>query len=150
MIAVSACLAGENCTNKGTNKTIPKIKDLVNKKRAIKICPECLGGLSVPREYAEIVNGEGIDVVEGKARVLNRRGKDITVAFLKGAKASFDIAKKFGAEYAIFRSGSPSCGCGKIYNGTFSGKCKKGDGVTTAFFKQNGVSVVAEKDWAGE
>ncbi|MGB9598850.1 MAG: DUF523 domain-containing protein, partial [Minisyncoccales bacterium] len=41
-------------------------------------------------------------------------------------------------------------GCGKIYDGTFSGKIIKGDGVTTALLKRNGIKVISEEDLANQ
>jgi len=149
MIAVSACLAGDNCTHRGTNNIIPRIKELADRGGAVKICPEVLGGLDTPRKRAEIVGGDGSGVLRGEARVLGEGGGDVTKAFLRGAQLSYEAAGGRGIECAVFKSKSPSCGCGRIYDGTFSNRLRKGDGVTAALFKQNGIKIVSEDEYAG-
>jgi uncharacterized protein YbbK (DUF523 family) len=78
--------------------------------------------------------------------VITKSGIDVTENFKRGAKEVLKIAKLFGISEAILKQGSPSCGCGRIYNGTFSGKTIKGDGVTTALLKKNGIRVITEED----
>lgn len=146
-IVVSACLAGDNCTYKGTSNLISGIKALTESKEAIKICPEVLGGLPVPRDYAEISGGDGSDVLKGDAKVQTKSGADVTHAFLKGARNSYDIAKDSDAKLAVLRSKSPSCGCGEIYDGSFSNKLKRGYGVTAALFASKGIKVITEKQF---
>ncbi len=146
MFVVSACLAGENCRYDGSSRTVPKLKGLIKRKEAVKICPEVLGGLPIPRQAAEIRGGDGEDVLSGTAMVLNAKGEDLTYAFIKGAEASYEIAKNALATTAILKSKSPSCGCGMIYDGSFSGKLKKGNGVTAALFRLKGIKVMTEKD----
>ncbi len=95
------------------------------------VCPEVLGGLSVPRVPAEIVGGDGADVLTGTAKVVNIDGVDLTCQFLGGAYPALDIARSVGAKKALFIEKSPSCGCGRIFDGTFTEKFKDG-GVTVA------------------
>jgi uncharacterized protein YbbK (DUF523 family) len=109
---------------------------LLKSETLIPICPEQLGGLPTPREPAEI-RGE---------RVVTRSGKDVTENFKRGAKEVLKIAKLYGIKEAIMKQRSPSCGCGEIYDGTFSGKTIKGDGVTTTLLKKNGIKVISEKE----
>ena len=150
MIAVSACLAGDNCTTRGTNKLIPEIKRLVDEGKAFKACPEILGGLSVPRLYAEIKGGDGRDVLDGRAKVVDKEGKDITSNYLKGSRIFYEKAINKNIEFAVLRSNSPSCGSGRIYDGTFSGTLKEGDGVTSALLRQNGIKVITENEFKGD
>ncbi len=140
MILVSACLAGKNCSWDGNNRLDPKIKDLVDKNQAVAVCPEVLGGRPIPRTKTEIKGGEGQDVLSGKAKVFDENGKDVTLEFLKGAAAALDVVKKFNVKEAILKSKSPSCGVGEIYDGSFKSNLIKGDGVTTALLKKEGVS----------
>ena len=114
--------------------------------KLIPVCPEKLGGLPIPRPPAEIKNGQGRDVLAGKARVKNKSGKDVTVNFIKGAKEVLKIAKALEVKEAILKARSPSCGCDKIYDGTFTGKLTRGDGVTTALLKKNKIKVITEED----
>lgn len=74
MILVSSCLAGLQVRYNGTHRLDPRILILIEEKKAISVCPELLGGLSTPREPAEIIGGDGEDVLDGKARVVDRLG----------------------------------------------------------------------------
>ena len=147
MKIVSACLVGINCMWNGKSKPCQEVIDLVRQGKAIPVCPEQLGGLKTPRTPQEIQNGTGEDVLSEKCKVVNKNGKDVTKQFIKGAKETLRIAKLTGAEEFIAKSKSPSCGCGLTYDGTFSGKLIKGDGVATAFLKKNGIRVINEKEY---
>ena len=105
-----------------------------------------MSGQSIPRSNAEISGGSGIDVLEGRARVIEPDGKDVTNEFVKGGEQVLNIAESIGAREAILKQRSPSCGCGQIYDGTFSGNVIKGDGVTAALLKKNGIEVITEDD----
>ncbi|MBU1888318.1 MAG: DUF523 domain-containing protein [Candidatus Omnitrophica bacterium] len=139
MILVSACLAGVNCTWDGKNRLSPEIKKMVDNGLAVAICPEAAGGRSIPRTRTEIKGGSGEDVLEGRAKVYDENGADITEEFLKGAQAALSMVKKFGIKEAILKSKSPSCGTGLVYDGGFKGTLIPGDGVTTALLKKAGV-----------
>lgn len=117
---------------------------MVDEGRAIPVCPEVLGGLPVPRSRYEIRDGIGEDVLSGSARVVASDGKDVTVAFIAGATRVLELAKKHGIKRAIMKSKSPSCGFGKIYDGTFAGILKRGNGVAAAMLIKNGISVTTE------
>lgn len=136
---VSACLAGKACRYDGKANLHPKIKKMVEEGEAITVCPEQLGGLSTPRIPCEIINDrQGL-------RVINKSGQDMTKAFIKGARKTVEIAKENHVTEAILKSNSPSCGCGQIYDGTFSGVLIKGEGITTIELKKNGITVKTEK-----
>ena len=139
MIIVSGCLAGIACRYDGKAKENKKIAQLVKEKKALTACPECMGGLKSPKEPSEIVGGDGYDVLDGKAKVISRDGKDVTAQFLKGAQKFLEYSQNNGATVVYLKKKSPSCGCGEIYDGSFSGKLKKGDGVTAALLKRNGI-----------
>lgn len=138
---VSACLAGENCTYSGRNKLCPEVRKLVEEGLAVAVCPELAGGSGVPRERCEITGGDGNDVLEKRARVITVSGADISEALISGAQKTLETARQYKVEAAILKSKSPSCGCGSIYDGTFRGVLIKGDGVTTAMLRKNGIIV---------
>jgi len=146
MKLVSACLVGINCMYDGKNKLNSKVFKKFRKGELIPVCPEQLGGLPTPREIQEIVAGQGEDVLKGKAKVMTASGRDVTKNFIRGAEETLMIAKSLGIKEAVLKSRSPSCGCKQIYDGSFSGKLKRGEGVTAAILKNNGVKVVTEKD----
>lgn len=147
MILISACLAGVNCRYSGDSSKIEKIMKLVREKKAVLVCPEQLGGLSTPRLPCEIIDGSGEDVLNGKARVVNKEGEDVTAQFVKGAEETLEMAKMYDIKKAILKARSPSCGCGMIYDGSFTGRKKEGDGVLVALLKRNGIEVFDEQNY---
>lgn len=146
MILISACLLGVNCKYDGKNNLREKLLEHFKGSNIIPVCPEQLGGLTTPRLPAEIVGGDGEDVLAGRAKVIRVDGVDVTDEFIKGAKETLNILKSLGAEKAILKSRSPSCGLRRIYDGSFSGTLVQGNGVTTALLKQNGIEVYSDED----
>ncbi len=142
-VVISACLLGVRCRYDGgdsRNETAIKQSETV---KLIPVCPEEAGGLSTPRPPAEIVGGDGSDVLDGKAKVMTVDGTDVTEAYLKGAHHALQVAQLHGATQMILKARSPSCGCGDIYDGTFSGTLMSGDGVTTALLKRHGITITS-------
>lgn len=115
----------------------------------IPVCPECLGGLEIPRPPAEIVGGNGEGVLLGSAKVMDRTGVNRTDAFLLGATRVLEMAQVYGIKVAILKARSPSCGHGKIYDGTFRKSLMDGNGVTTALLMRHGIQVWTEEEWKG-
>jgi uncharacterized protein YbbK (DUF523 family) len=148
MILVSGCLVGQKCSYNMVFEDIPRLKDMIESGEAIPICPAQLGGLPTPRPPSEIVGGDGLKVINGKAKVKNSEGKDVTEKFLKGASDVLVIAKDNNVTKAILRSRSPLCGCGLIYDGTFAGKTRSGDGVAAALLKKHGITVITEEEFS--
>jgi uncharacterized protein YbbK (DUF523 family) len=142
---VSACFAGIHCRYDQKHNRIAEIQELVRKGEAIPVCPEQMGGLPTPRNPAEIVGGDGYDVLDGKARVIDNQGNDVTEAFVRGAYEALEMAKTLGATEAILKERSPSCGSCMIYDGQFRGQKKPGVGVTTALLKRHGIKVYSEE-----
>jgi len=136
MKLVSACLAGINCRWDGKSKPNKKILLLVKQGKAILVCPEQLGGLTTPRMPAECKGKFVIDV----------DGNNVTKQFVNGAKEGLKIAKLYNCKEAILKSKSPSCGCGKTYNGNFDGTLIDKDGVFCKLLKQNNIKVITEKE----
>ena len=142
MIIVSACLAGVACRYDGKSCPDEGVISLVKAGLALPVCPEQLGGLSTPREPAEIQHGDGTDVLAGRTIVLDRAGRDVTGHFVKGATEVLRLAKLIAATEAIVRAESPSCGSGKIIS---RGELLPGDGVTVSLLKQHGINVSARR-----
>jgi len=142
-ILCSACLLGIRCNYKGEGSSNEKVLKLLGEKVLIPVCPEQLGGLPTPREPIELT-GDGLKVLTWEARAVTESGADVTAELLRGAEEVLRIAKLFNAKLAIMKRGSPSCGCGEIYDGTFTGSIVRGDGVTTALLKAYGVKVIPE------
>jgi len=142
-LLVSACLAGLPCRYDGRSKPDPEVVALVDAGDAVPVCAEQLGGMDTPRPPAEIVGGDGHDVLAGRARVLTDSGEDVTEEFLRGARATADLARAHGVEAAILQARSPSCGCGRIYDGSHSGTLVEGDGVLAALLQTVGITTRA-------
>lgn len=145
-VLVSACLAGRACRFDGTASLDDAVGRLVAEGRAILVCPEADGGLGTPRPPAEIVGGTGRDVIEGRARVVTESGADVTDAYLRGAHIALAAARRGGAETAILKARSPSCGKGRVYDGSFSRSLTDGDGVTAALLEASGIEVVTDEE----
>lgn len=145
MYLISACLCGVNCKYSGSSNFNEKALKLFNRGEAILVCPEVLGGLTTPRLPAEINLGKTAEeVLKGKANVINNNGQEVTEKFLLGANKVLQIAQKLNIKKAILKSGSPSCGFNEVYDGSFSGKKVKGNGVTTELLIKNGIKVITE------
>lgn len=149
-ILVSACLAGLATTHDGKAKPHPKVLELLREGRAVLVCPEQLGGLPTPRPEAGIRGGTGADVVAGECRVVDVNGIDVTENYLRGAREALKAARLSGAKKAILKARSPSCGTDRIYDGSFSGKLRDGEGVTAALLRREGIEVVSEEDLSTE
>jgi uncharacterized protein YbbK (DUF523 family) len=135
-VCVSACLAGLNCSYKGKSRPNEVVLELVRQGRAVMVCPEQLGGLSTPRPPAEKV-GE---------KVLTNDGKDVTAECEEGAERALQIALREGCESAILYARSPSCGSGEIFDGSFTGKTTKGNGVFAEKLKKAGIRVFTNEE----
>lgn len=148
MILVSSCLAGLKVRYDAHHSLNDNVRKLVEENKAITICPELLGGFSTPREPCEIIGGDGEDVLNGKARVIERSGRDVTDSYLKGAYTTLDKAIEIGATIVVLKENSPSCGSSMIYNGEFTGSRVPGNGVTSALLKRNRLRVISEEQFA--
>ena len=131
---VSACLAGKNCRYDGKSQKVDYVCDLVNRGIAICVCPEQMGGLDTPRVPSERVGD----------LVMSKEGVDVTEEFEFGAYEALNIAQEFEIDYAILKSDSPSCGKGRIYDGTFTGTFCEGNGFTTDVLLENDIVVMDE------
>ena len=134
VIMVSACLMGNNCRYKGDSCKNDNVLKYVAGHDVIAVCPEVMGGLSTPRSPSEIVGD----------KVMNKDGIDVTREYMAGAEMALKLARENHVELCIMKSKSPSCGCGRIYDGSFTGGMVDGDGVTVALLKKNGFKVLTE------
>ncbi len=141
VIMVSACLIGVNCRHDGGHAYCPEVIDDLFNRHFIPVCPEQLGGLPTPRIPSSIQGGDGREVWQGCARVMNKAGEDVTAAFLRGAKEVLGIAQMAKVKRAILKDHSPSCGCQAIYRGE---ELVPGVGVTAVLLAGNGFEVVSE------
>jgi uncharacterized protein YbbK (DUF523 family) len=136
LVLVSACLAGRACAYDGSARPTDPILELVRQGRAVLVCPEEDGGLPTPRPAAEIVGD----------RVITKDGEDVTGAYERGARIAVARAEESGCTVPVLKARSPSCGCGDVYDGSFSGQLRPGDGIAAAALKEAGVEVVSDEE----
>lgn len=129
---MSTCLLGVRCRYDGKHQQRDEMIDLFKNENVIPVCGEQWGGLTTPRDPSEEVDG----------KIMSISGVDVTEQFNRGAEDIIKLAKAVGAKKAYLKTGSPMCGCGRIYDGTFSGTMKDGDGVLTKLLKANGIEIV--------
>ena len=135
-IAVSACLLGENCKYNGGNNFSKKVTAFIQGHEVIPVCPEVLGGLPVPREPAEIVDGD----------VQRKDGTSVDAEFRLGAKRALEEIMEKEVDLVILQSRSPSCGVNTIYDGTFSGTVIQGKGIFSRLLEDNGIKAIDVED----
>jgi uncharacterized protein YbbK (DUF523 family) len=147
-ILVSACLIGENVRYNGRVKVDESswLKGWKLQGRLVPFCPEVAGGLPVPRPCSEISGHDGRTVLYGDSRVMNIKGKDVTQYFLAGAQKALELARLHNIKLAVLKDGSPSCGSTYIYDGSFSGIKKPGNGITTVLLEENSIRVFNERE----
>lgn len=175
-ILLSACLAGMNCRFDGKIKLVERFKRLVDEGFAITICPEIAGGMSAPRPPSEIIGGTGEELLrcngiltesgeinrdrlrpelfpvdedccsDGKTKIINKTGKDVTNYYIRGAMETLKTAEKQGIRKAILKARSPACGKGKIYDGTFSKTLMDGNGAAAELLMKAGVEVIWDEE----
>ena len=133
-ILVSACLLGQNCKYSGGNNYNKDVVALGEKFELVPICPEVFGGLDTPRSPSEIIGD----------RVMNKNGEDVTEQFRCGAEQALYIANENNCGVAVLKERSPSCGCGKIYDGSFTSTVIDGNGIAAQLFLNNGIEVYGE------
>lgn len=139
MYVVSACLAGMPCRFDGGASPRERIIELVRQGLALPVCPEQLGGLPTPRPPCELHDGRAL------CRKADGTLSDVTDAFAKGAAEGVRLALLAGCAEAILKARSPSCGCGRIYDGTFSRTLVGGDGVFAAALRTAGIRVRSDE-----
>lgn len=148
MILVSSCLAGLPVRYNGSSCLDDRIKKLLSDNKEITVCTELLGGFTTPREPAEIVGGNGRDVLNGKAMVVEKSGRDVTELYVKGAQRTLEKALELGVTTFILKEYSPSCGSSMIYKGKFIGRKISRIGVTTALLRMNGLQEISEENFS--
>lgn len=142
MFIVSGCLLGHDCKYDGGNNRNEEVIKFCETHEHVVVCPERAGKLPCPRPPAEIV---------GK-KVINKEGEDVTAAFMEGARTSVKTCTMLAElshkkiEGAILKANSPSCGAGKVYDGTFTGTLVDGNGVFADMLIKRGIEVITEKE----
>ena len=142
-VLVSACLLGKNCRFNGGHSHISELEDL--DVEWVPVCPEEAGGLGTPRPAAEM-QGSAESILNGVGSVLTNDGDDITEKFIQGSKKSLEKGINSGAEVAILKSRSPSCGIGTISDGTFTQSLIDRDGIFAHLCRKSGIHCISSDD----
>lgn len=152
-IMVSACLTGIMCGYDGTaNGEYPSVLKLLNYDtvKLVRFCPEEYS-FGSPREMCDIYGGTGLDVLDGKAKVLTETGIDWTDGMIQASEKMLQIAKDEAVELAVLMDVSAACGSQVIYNGNRFAENKVyqiGAGVCAAQLIRNGIKVISQRDYA--
>ena len=136
-IMISACLLGDNVKYNGKNNKNADLIKFLDDYDIIKICPEVMGGLPIPRSPSEIKDNS----------IINKDGYDVSEYFYKGANKVLEIALRNNIKIAILKEKSPSCGSNYIYDGTFSNSIIEGIGITAKLLKDNGIIILNENNY---
>jgi uncharacterized protein YbbK (DUF523 family) len=146
-VLISACLLGEPVRYNGEDRLCDHeiMQRWIREGRVVPVCPEIAGGLGVPRLPAEIVEGAGgAKVLAGDAMVIDKNGNDVSSNFVAGARHALASARASNIRVAVLKEGSPSCGSGFIYDGTFTSTRVQDAGVTAALLRESGIRVFSE------
>ena len=141
MVLVSSCITGVQCRYNGSSCCNENLLNGIHGKY-IHVCPEILAGFGIPRKPCEISGGGGEDVLAGNAKIIDADGLDITAQMLAGSEIALRISLDNMVTNAFLKAKSPSCGCGTIYDGSFSGSLKPGNGIFAALLVKNGIEVI--------
>lgn len=136
-VLISACLVGEACRYDGKSKERSELLDRLADKHLIPVCPEVEGGLTIPRPSAEIRGN----------KVYRENGEEVSSQFLEGANICRDKGLSENTTLAILKSRSPACGCGQVYDGSFTNNVIAGDGIFTQSLKAAGVECISDEDY---
>jgi uncharacterized protein YbbK (DUF523 family) len=147
MILISACLLGVPCKYDGGHNFNRALCQALAGKTIFPVCPERLGGLSIPRPTCEITSGDGAEVLRRRARVTDVSGLDRTEAFVTGARRTFILARAYRIQTAVLKQNSPSCGKDAIYDGSFQRRLRTGNGVTAQLLLERGLYVYNEAEY---
>ena len=148
-ILVSRCLLGHRVRyDGGASGPFDQLQQWIAEGRVVPLCPEVAGGLPTPRAAAEIPGGQGVEVLDGSARVITTEGEDVSAEFLSGARQALALVQQHDIRIAVLKANSPSCGNLLTYDGTFSGVKVSGEGVTAALLSRHGVRVFNESQLA--
>lgn len=138
-ILISRCFLGDNVRYNSVVLAFkhPLLELWQQQKRFITICPEVAGGLSVPREPAEIQ--------QNSHKVMTESGNNVSAQFNLGAQQALNLCQQHNIRFALLKESSPSCGSTFVYDGTFTNNKILGQGVTSQLLVQHNIKVFSEE-----
>jgi uncharacterized protein YbbK (DUF523 family) len=151
-VLVSGCIAGwpvgVNGTDYGLGHSRPKwlSSPLI---QLVPFCPEDFQ-LGTPRTMPDLHGGDGYDVLDGRARVLDEHREDLTARVLAGAHEMVRLAQEHSVDFALLTDRSGVCGSQVVSVGCRYEEpiqYRKGVGVAAAALLRAGVHVVSQRDF---
>lgn len=136
-VLVSSCILGKNCKYNGKNNYNPKVIEFLQGKEIIDICPELLAQMPIPRPSAEIVNGIIMDI----------DGNNVDMAYRNATQLALEKIVGMEIDLVILQSRSPTCGVNCIYDGSFTGRLIKGQGLFAIELINAGYTVIDAEDF---
>lgn len=143
-VVVSACLVGKRCRYNGEHRAHTGVLRFLRNRDYIAVCPEKLAGWGVPRPPVEFSGGGASGAIEGKAKIIDDRGRDRTRSLMRGARRALARAVSAKVTEAILKEKSPSCGVKKVYR---EGRLIRGQGIFTYWLKRHGITALSEENF---
>lgn len=144
VVLVSACLVGQACRYDGRDQSSSRVARALLGKAVVPVCPEAGAGLGIPRPAVQLSGGSGREVLAGRASAkVKDGGRDVTEAFLLGARLAVEAARRFGATVAVLKERSPSCGSNVVW---VDGALTPGEGVAAAALREAGLTVLSDDE----
>ena len=153
-VLVSGCIFGWGCgidgTSYGMGRSAPTwfADPLVH---LVPFCPE-EHTLGVPRGMPDIHGGDGFDVLDGTARVLDEHNNDLSAEMIAGGEAMTRYALGRRVDFAVLTDMSAACGSQVISDGCRlvpdeERAWQRGVGVAAACLLRAGIPVVSQRDF---
>lgn len=136
-ILVSSCVMGKNCKYNGGNNYNSRVMEFLKDKEVIEICPELLADLPTPRPSAELVDGV----------VTSIDGENVDKEYRHAVELAMREIGNVDIDLVILQSRSPTCGVNQVYDGSFTGRLIKGQGLFAQALIMAGYEVVDAEDF---
>lgn len=136
-VLVSSCVLGRNCKYNGGNNYNPQIMGFLKDKEIVEICPELLADLPIPRPSAELVDGV----------VMSIDGENVDNEYRHAVELAMREIGNVDIDLVILQSRSPTCGVNQVYDGSFTGRLIKGQGLFAQALIKAGYKVVDAEDF---
>lgn len=111
--------------------------EFLKDKEVIEICPELLTDLPIPRPSAELVDGV----------VMSIDGENVDKEYRHAVELAMREIGNVDIDLVILQSRSPTCGVNQIYDGSFTGRLIKGQGLFAQALIKAGYKVVDAEDF---
>ena len=151
-ILISGCMFGWPVAVDGSTYGLDQLRPAWLESKRVELVPFCPEdhAIGTPRAMPDLHDGDGFDVLDGKARVLDPERNDLTEKMLAGARAMAELAEEKRVDFAFLADRSGACGSQVISVGCRLEEpieYRKGVGVAAAALLRQGVPVLSHRDW---